>query len=252
MERVGIDLNGGNDNVQFYSNLNVMHQSGLFKTDQTDYNSNSNDVWVNYRSNVDVKINKYMKAYVRLSGNIKRERTPGSANQTVYTSLFEMPSSIYGPVTPELTDADGNIILPGDQVVTTDQLTSPAYGMLNRTGYIRHTVTNITSQFGMDVDLGFLTKGLSVNGVFAYQTNSVGSLSTTQDYERYERTESRVTQRNGYRSRAWDTRLGTVDLKIPKLRQGSFFPSILEPRRRAEQALASVIQEAYVKGVSTR
>lgn len=70
--------------------------------------------------------------------------------------------------------------------------------------------------------------------------------------ERYERTESRVTQRNGYRSRAWDTRLGTVDLKIPKLRQGSFFPSILEPRRRAEQALASVIQEAYVKGVSTR
>ncbi|WP_206882512.1 IS256 family transposase, partial [Alicyclobacillus fructus] len=70
--------------------------------------------------------------------------------------------------------------------------------------------------------------------------------------ERYERTESRVTQRNGYRSRAWDTRLGTVDLKIPKLRQGSFFPSILEPRRRAEQALASVIQEAYVKDVSTR
>ncbi|MEX1385918.1 IS256 family transposase [Hydrogenibacillus schlegelii] len=70
--------------------------------------------------------------------------------------------------------------------------------------------------------------------------------------ERYERTERRVTQRNGYRSRAWDTRLGTIDLKIPKLRQGSFFPSILEPRRRAEQALVSVIQEAYVKGVSTR
>ena len=70
--------------------------------------------------------------------------------------------------------------------------------------------------------------------------------------ERYERTDSRVTQRNGSRSRTWDTRLGTVDLKIPKLRQGSFFPSLLEPRRRAEQALAAVIQEAYVKGVSTR
>ncbi len=70
--------------------------------------------------------------------------------------------------------------------------------------------------------------------------------------ERYERTESRVTQRNGSRSRTWDTRLGTVELKIPKLRQGSFFPSLLEPRRRAEQALAAVIQEAYVKGVSTR
>lgn len=68
----------------------------------------------------------------------------------------------------------------------------------------------------------------------------------------YERTEERKTQRNGYRKREWNTRLGTLDLKIPKLRQGSFFPSILEPRRRAEQALAAVVQEAYVNGVSTR
>jgi putative transposase len=70
--------------------------------------------------------------------------------------------------------------------------------------------------------------------------------------ERYERTQERTTQRNGYRKREWNTRLGTVELKIPKLRQGSFFPSILEPRRRAEQALTTVIQETYVKGVSTR
>ena len=68
----------------------------------------------------------------------------------------------------------------------------------------------------------------------------------------YERTEERKTQRNGYREREWNTRLGTLDLKIPKLRQGSFFPSILEPRRRAEQTLAAVVQEAYVNGVSTR
>ena len=190
MERVGIDLDGGNDNVQFYSNLNVMHQGGLFKTDQTSYNPNSNDVWINYRSNVDIKINKYLKTYVRLSGNIKRERVPGGAsNAAIYTSLFEVPPTSYGPVTPELTDASGNIITPGGQVITTDQLTSPPYGMLNRTGYVRHTVTNITSQFGVDLDMSFLTKGLSLSGVFAYQTNSVGSLSTTQDYERYQRTD---------------------------------------------------------------
>lgn len=190
MERVGIDLDGGNDNVQFYSNLNVMHQGGLFKTDQTAYNPNSNDVWINYRSNVDIKINRYLKTYVRLSGNIKRERTPGASNASVYTSLFEMPATTYGPLTPELTDASGNIITPGGQVVTTDQLDSPPFGMLNRSGYRRHTVTNITSQFGLDLDMGFLTKGLSFNGVFAYQTNSVGSLSTTQDYARYQRTDS--------------------------------------------------------------
>src|SRR5215213_4950785 len=69
---------------------------------------------------------------------------------------------------------------------------------------------------------------------------------------RYERTDDRSAQRNGYRSRPWDTRVGTLELQIPKLRQGSYFPSWLEPRRRAEQALVAVIAEAYVQGVSTR
>jgi transposase-like protein len=67
-----------------------------------------------------------------------------------------------------------------------------------------------------------------------------------------ERSPDRLTHRNGYRSREWDTRVGSIELAIPKLRQGSYFPSFLEPRRRAEQALVAVVQEAYVNGVSTR
>jgi putative transposase len=69
---------------------------------------------------------------------------------------------------------------------------------------------------------------------------------------RYERTDERSTQRKGYRPRTWDTRVGSLELQIPKLRQGTYFPSWLEPRRRAEQALMVVIAEAYVQGVSTR
>ena len=67
-----------------------------------------------------------------------------------------------------------------------------------------------------------------------------------------ERSPDRLTHRNGYRERSWETRAGTVALKIPKLRKGSYFPGFLEPRRMAEKALAAVIQEAYVQGVSTR
>ncbi len=69
---------------------------------------------------------------------------------------------------------------------------------------------------------------------------------------RHERSAGRVGQRNGYRERSWDTRVGTVELKVPRVRDGGYFPSLLEPRRRAEKALAAVVQEAYVHGVSTR
>ena len=66
------------------------------------------------------------------------------------------------------------------------------------------------------------------------------------------RSAERTAQRNGYRERSWETRGGTVDLRIPKLRRGSYFPAFLEPRRTAEKALTAVIQEAYVQGISTR
>jgi putative transposase len=70
--------------------------------------------------------------------------------------------------------------------------------------------------------------------------------------EHGERTPDRATHRNGYRARRWDTRAGELELRIPKLRRGSYFPSFLEPRRRSEQALLNVVQQAYVCGVSTR
>src|SRR5918911_1011434 len=70
--------------------------------------------------------------------------------------------------------------------------------------------------------------------------------------QRGERSEDRVTHRNGYRARRWDTRAGEIELQIPKIRQGSYVPSMLQPRKRSEQALVSVVQQAYVCGVSTR
>src|SRR5690348_9596171 len=69
---------------------------------------------------------------------------------------------------------------------------------------------------------------------------------------RYERTAERSGERNGHRERRWDTRVGSIELRVPRVREGSYFPALLEPRRRAERALVAVVQEAYVQGVSTR
>ena len=101
---------------------------------------------------------------------------------------------------------------------------------------------------GMDGDVDFLREALKVlvEGIMDAEVSS----RTGAAYG--ERSPERVTQRNGYRSRAWDTRVGTMDLHIPKLREGSYFPSPLEPRRHSERALLAVIQQAYVEGVSTR
>jgi len=67
---------------------------------------------------------------------------------------------------------------------------------------------------------------------------------------RYERTPERTGERNGTRDRRWDTRVGSITLHIPRVRNGSYVPSLLEPRRRAERALVAVVQEAYIQGVS--
>src|SRR5215211_3840588 len=97
-------------------------------------------------------------------------------------------------------------------------------------------------------DIDFLRDGVRV------LTQALLELEVSQHLgaEKHERTPERTGQRNGYREREWDARVGTIGLRVPRVRDGSFFPSLLEPRKRAERALVAVVQEAYVQGVSTR
>jgi putative transposase len=104
------------------------------------------------------------------------------------------------------------------------------------------------SKYVVEKDKDFLKEALTllINALMdAEVTSMIGA-------EKYERSENRNNHRNGYRQREWDTRLGTLQLSIPKLRHGSYFPSLLEPRKMSEKALLNVVQEAYVHGVSTR
>lgn len=112
----------------------------------------------------------------------------------------------------------------------------------------RMALLGLVRKAGADGDVDFLREGVRVlaEALMDLEVKEVVGAGL------YERSPGRSNYRNGYRERAWDTRVGTVPLQIPRLREGSYFPSLLEPRRRAEQALLTVIQEAYVLGVSTR
>jgi putative transposase len=100
----------------------------------------------------------------------------------------------------------------------------------------------------MEHDADFLKEGVRVLSEALMEMEAQEHVGAA----RYERSAGRTGQRNGYRERSWDTRVGTVELKVPRVRDGGYFPSLLEPRRKAERALATVVQEAYVHGVSTR
>jgi transposase-like protein len=99
-----------------------------------------------------------------------------------------------------------------------------------------------------DPDVDFLREALRVLTQEVMEAEVEAHLGA----ERYERTAERAVQRNGYRTREWDTRVGSIGLRVPRVRDGSYVPTLLEPRTRAEQALTAVIQEAYSHGVGTR
>ena len=113
---------------------------------------------------------------------------------------------------------------------------------------LRMGLVKLLRKAELEHDSDFLREGVQLLG------QTLMELEVTQHVgaERHERTAERTGQRNGYRERQWDTRVGSIDLQVPRVRDGSFYPALLEPRRRAERALVAVVQEAYVQGVSTR
>jgi putative transposase len=103
-------------------------------------------------------------------------------------------------------------------------------------------------KLGLEQDSDFLRQAVEMLAQLLIELEAEEQIGAGK----HERSEQRANRRNGYRKRKWETRVGEVELGIPKLRKGSFFPGLLEPRKRSEQALLAVVQQAYIQGVSTR
>lgn len=183
-QRVGVNVAGGTDRFRYYSNLSFLNQGQPFNiVDEPGrkYDPTPRVNIGNFRTNMDVKFNRFLSGYMRLTGNLKQEKLAGATmGWNVYGQIFNQPSTMFGPLSPIL---DGNPDL-SNQVVTIDGLDNPVYGTLNRSGYNNVVETNVIAQTGLKLDMSFLTPGLSASGGMAYQTYVRNESLTTQSYRR--------------------------------------------------------------------
>ena len=188
MTRAGMSLTGGTERLQYYANVNYMHESSPFKAEENknwEYNPAPGIDRFNFRSNIDVKINSWLSAMMRISGSINRVKTAGSTNANVYSALFKLPPTMYGSLSTVVNDEEGNIVHKGNEVLTVDGVTDPVYGMLNRSGFIEQLKADVLSMGGLNADLSMVTEGLSASAVVAYQLSSNNNQSTLQKYQRW-------------------------------------------------------------------
>jgi TonB-dependent SusC/RagA subfamily outer membrane receptor len=142
-QRAGVNLAGGNEKINYFSNVSFLHQEEPIKVasePDRKYDPNPDVMVANFRSNIDVKLNNYLAVFMRLTGNVKREMWAGfSENRTHYSSIFSLPPTMSGPLTPVSEDNPD----AGTQVVTTDATDGPTYGSINRSGFTQVIETNV-------------------------------------------------------------------------------------------------------------
>ena len=174
-QNIYTSAHGGTKYVKYYASLGYMHQDSPFKTADAlkTYGLNRFD----FRSNVDFLINDYIKGYVNIAARINKELSPNATDGTggVMSSIFDMSPVIYGPLTP-----DG-------KVVVTPENTNPTFGRLNRSGYVKGTDYNLSTNIGLEFDLKFITPGLKTSGNIIYFNNTTSQNKGNTDYERWTR-----------------------------------------------------------------
>jgi len=165
---------GGTERIQFYLNTGFTHQDGIYEADKNGkfdprpYYNRFTTV-----SNVKVNVFKYLNAGLNTNVRIYRNNGSNTDTSSILEGIMLTPATVPGP----LSD-DGKI-------VTTENFPNPVYGKINKTGYSKSTGTDVNANFNLDLDMGFLTKGLSANAMVGYHSYYSGTIDGTADYTRY-------------------------------------------------------------------
>ncbi len=183
--RYNLNISGGTPKVKYFINTGALLQDGLFEPDQTEWEANTTLKRYNFRTNFDAELNSSLTASLQLAGNIeKQNRAAGIYGQSgvdatsyMINSLLRMPAGLFNPLTPT------------GEVQNSPQGISdwPVYGVLNRSGYVIETRNNITGTFALNQDLGkYITPGLSVKGLFAFDSRASNTQRRERNFERYQ------------------------------------------------------------------
>lgn len=177
-QRYNVSASGGGDALKYYTNMAFSHVGGPFEVEQTAYNPSQSVDRFNFRTNIDVKLNNYISSFMNISGIVQRANGSAIDNNTILSSLFNLPPSLYGPLTPE------------GQVVATPQNSTPTYGLINRSGYLKQTSTKMNAILGLNVDLSFITKGLSTRATAMFDVSANSNITGATNFERWIRNEA--------------------------------------------------------------
>lgn len=180
--RYDMNLSGGSEFVHYFINAGFLHQGGLWKVEQKDYDPSSFLNRYNFRSNIDAYLNKNktLKAFLNVAGYLEKVNSPNVlAGFPIAQKNFLLLSFVYS--TPP---NQGGPLTPFGQVESSGKYFS-AYGAINRSGYSQESRSNVTSSFGMEKDLKAITPGLSTKFMMSFDTRAVYDLNASQSYEQW-------------------------------------------------------------------
>lgn len=180
-QRYNLNISGAGKMMRYFVNAGVLDQGGQFKTEKDlPYDPSFKMKRYNFRSNIDMQLNKSLKAFLNVAGYLEKQNMPnpnGTAGYSpalnILASMLFLPATVPGPVTP-----DG-------EVLTSPQELLPAYGKMNRSGYIQQSRSNVMATYGMEQSLDFLTKGLSVKAIVSFDSRATNNLLARRTYETY-------------------------------------------------------------------
>jgi len=173
-QRYNVNIRGGNNRVKYLVSTGYLHQNSLIESvENDDYDPALKLHRFNILANVDVALHRYLSCFLNTNVNIDRLNQGYYALGSIMESIYRMAPVVPGPV-----DENGNVI-------TTEYNEYPTYGLINRSGYAHQTGINLNVAYGMNLDLSFLTKGLSLKGIVGYEANYQGTIYGADDYPRY-------------------------------------------------------------------